>query len=238
MIIMQIFVIQRWAGFKDDWRQGLSAPHIDQSEQFANICSPIPGSLTGFLFFLVFGTTAKARRQIKKFFLRALCCARFKQDFRSEECLEVLDTPAWESGPPLSRFSRQSSEALLSWPEWSPSSRPRPSSPTLGITFVPPSTSRSSSTRRSSVLEAPSFDFGFKPTPESYTPISSDAAPAAAYLLPRDLQRLPLVYMRNGEMLISQSGILDRNYRRYSEPSISVNGGQTRIMGLLLAGKL
>lgn len=63
VIVMQIFFLNRWAHFKLEWQQGLSAPVIDQAEEFANICSPIPSSFTGFLFLLVFGTTREARNQ-------------------------------------------------------------------------------------------------------------------------------------------------------------------------------
>ncbi|KAI5795746.1 hypothetical protein EDC01DRAFT_629674 [Geopyxis carbonaria] len=73
MIVMQIFYLQRWAHFKNEWRQGLSEPDIDQAEQFANLCSPIPGSLTGYLFLLVFGTTAGSRAQTKRVFRTVFC---------------------------------------------------------------------------------------------------------------------------------------------------------------------
>lgn len=72
MIVMQIFFLDRWAHFKAEWQQGLSAPEIDQQEQFANICSPIPSSLTGFLFFFVFGTTAESKAQIRQMYTRVL----------------------------------------------------------------------------------------------------------------------------------------------------------------------
>ena len=65
---MQIFFLNRWAHFKTEWQQGLSAPAIDQAEEFANICSPIPSSFTGFLFLLVFGTTAESRAQANALF--------------------------------------------------------------------------------------------------------------------------------------------------------------------------
>lgn len=65
---MQIFFLNRWGHFKDEWQQGLSAPIIDRAEEFANICSPIPSSFTGFLFLLVFGSTQESRAQAKTLF--------------------------------------------------------------------------------------------------------------------------------------------------------------------------
>ncbi|KAH0605412.1 uncharacterized protein H6S33_004634 [Morchella sextelata] len=65
-IVMQIFFLQRWAHFRIEWSRGLLEPLIDQSEEFANICSPIPGSFTGYLFFLVFGTTMESRAEIRR----------------------------------------------------------------------------------------------------------------------------------------------------------------------------
>src|SRR5690606_15439607 len=48
-IVMQIFYLQRWAHFKGEWQKGLSMPVVDQAEELANLCSPIPASFTGFL---------------------------------------------------------------------------------------------------------------------------------------------------------------------------------------------
>lgn len=66
MIVKQIFFLQQLANFRIEWEQGLLEPLSDQSDQFETICSPIPGSFTGYLLFLVFGTTAESQAEIRK----------------------------------------------------------------------------------------------------------------------------------------------------------------------------
>lgn len=86
MIVMQIFFLQRWAHFRLEWSRGLLEPLIDQSEEFANICSPIPGSFTGYLFFFVFGTTAESQTEIQKIqsAVKRWCCGCFRRSKSSE----------------------------------------------------------------------------------------------------------------------------------------------------------
>lgn len=94
-IVMQIFYLNRWSHFKVEWQKGLSAPEIDQAEELANLCSPIPASFTGFLFFFVFGTTMESRLAFGRL-VRKICF------WKKEE-----ETPELEPPLPPAMYSKE-----------------------------------------------------------------------------------------------------------------------------------
>lgn len=79
MVVMQIFFLNKWAHFKVEWQNGLQMPAVDQAEEFANLCSPIPASFTGFLMLGVFGSTVENRQALGRL-IRAVLCMKRKDE--------------------------------------------------------------------------------------------------------------------------------------------------------------
>ncbi|RPA85108.1 hypothetical protein BJ508DRAFT_13210 [Ascobolus immersus RN42] len=93
MIVMQIFFLNKWGHFKREWQNGLQEPVIDQAEEFANLCSPIPASFTGFLMLLVFGSTVESRQALGRLVRICLCMRRRKEKWAADEKGERAGTP-------------------------------------------------------------------------------------------------------------------------------------------------
>lgn len=196
MIVMQIFFLQRWAHFRLEWSRGLLEPLVDQSEEFANICSPIPGSFTGYLFFFVFGTTAESQAEIQKINLavrRWFCgCFRRSKDNKTGKA-SFNNQPASKRafGSRNISYPKPESDSLLLSPAFSvrtiSSKQPIDfSSKRYGSSVTPIILAPSASVPsiRTRVMED-HFQYEFDPRyrPRLYSSISTASTPATAVSL-------------------------------------------------------
>ncbi|RPA93424.1 hypothetical protein L873DRAFT_1793638 [Choiromyces venosus 120613-1] len=192
---MQIFFLQRWAHFRTEWQQGLLEPLVDQSEEFANICSPIPGSFKGYLFFFAFGTTAESRLQIQKIVQHCCCFLASRKSPTSKQ-----DKGKGRASASTELFSKRTigtrsisyptpgSNSLLSpedsnrsnkpSPAFSPREKRSPLSPISVLSPLPRATVPPSSNR---TVDGNGFQFGIEKdigSPSIYSPLSAASSPA------------------------------------------------------------
>lgn len=160
-----------------DWSNGYH-PDVDESEQFANLCSPIPSGLTGYLFLLVFGTTAQSRAQIHNIFRLIFCCMSRKKglgynDLSSTPAPSVPDFKPFATPRPRrpSGVITPNSYAILSPAPLTPiiftnsprvytpviTASPRMPSSSAGFDFQFPPQSRNSSDSKVSSMESMSL---------------------------------------------------------------------------------
>lgn len=233
---MQIFFLQRWAHFRIEWSQGLLEPLIDQSEEFANICSPIPGSFTGYLFFFVFGTTAESRAEITKirFGIRKWFCGFFSQSKDDENEKSYFNQSSFKRASKRTIGSLYDSEiespSLSLAHTISPKHPPSFSSRRDGLILTPittPSPVRSQPFRKQGMdnlfqLES-GTNYGLQ-TYLSYSSVPSPVTPVTVYLGALRVQHVKAGSPRYGDHVFIPSPratkqAFSADYRRCSAPT-------------------